>query len=393
MLNEAIKQFMENNITVEVRSTGIENLINSCIEKGIIIKDIRRINYTTALLKMNYTYYKAFKRIAKQTNSRAKISNKYGVHFSIKKFFRRRFFIVGFFLSIIFLLFLSNLVWSIKILGTNKIDDEILYKAMNDMGLRVGAMKSTLNLRNIEQGLVKNINEISLVKIEYSGTKAIVQVVERTLPVEIANTDSPADIISSKFGIVDKLTVYKGIPLVKIGDYIKPGQLLIKGIVTDIEETDALFTHAKGIVTAKTWYEATSNVSFNHQYEIRNGNHKQIIFYEIGKYKLFVKKGNIPYKKYDKIEEKNSTTIAGIHVPITKVTDSYYEKSVLNKKLTYAEAYSLCVMEAKKHIAKILPPKAKLLNVKLYKTSDKNCIKVRLLYIMEENIGIEKAVD
>jgi similar to stage IV sporulation protein len=92
--------------------------------------------------------------------------------------------------------------------------------------------------------------------ISVQGVVAEVKVIKRkNAPVPIG----VCDIVASRDGVISKMIVVRGMPVVKEGDTVAKGDLLISGVewLSDLEAGD-LIKHevpASGIVEAKVWYD------------------------------------------------------------------------------------------------------------------------------------------
>jgi len=117
--------------------------------------------------------------------------------------------------------------------------------------LNEGKLKNRVNLREVENSVLKQMNGISVINIKFIGTRARVEIVERTMPPDILPLDKPTNIVASKDGIITKVLSYKGQPLVQVDDYVKKGQILISGVITDKTNVPSKIVHAMGIVSAK----------------------------------------------------------------------------------------------------------------------------------------------
>jgi similar to stage IV sporulation protein len=392
MVKQSFGEYIRGYIKVRAENLNPEKLINIITGHGIGLNNIERKNYTTIEFTMKQSQYKSLKKILRNTNSKVKILKKYGLDFTYNTINRRKFFLFGSLAFISLIIFFSSFIWNIEIIGNKKIPTSIIYNSLKKSGLKVGMIKYNTNLRGIEENVIRSLNEISVIKIEFVGTKAKVKIVERTMPLQILNRDIPANIIASKAGIITKILSYKGQPVVKIGDYVKPHQILILGKITNSENLISDSTHAMGIVKARTWYENIKEVNYNYKYEIRSGKFKEKIFYVIRNKKICIKNSKINFSKYDKIEEKTDVFIKGFKLPIKKICEYYYEKVDVSKKLNYNEAINIGLANAEKELKEILPLNAKILEKKIFKTRDTKKIDIRVLYIMEENIGTEAEI-
>lgn len=384
----SIKDFMNGFIVVKVEGLNPEKFINLCSRNGIILWDINKLSYTVIEFKMKHKEYKYLKEVIRKTSSRTKIIKKKGFHFLYGKIKKRKFFIVGIAAFLVILLYLSNIVWIIDIKGDKKIPREHIYNTLKSSGLNEGILKNKINLREVESSVLKQINEISLINIKFIGTRAKVEIVERTMPPNIIPLDKPTNIVAVKNGVISKVLSYKGQTMVQAGDYVKKGQILISGIITDNANLPSKIVHAMGVVTAKTWYEANQEISCDFKFEIRTGRLKKKVYYNIMGKKVSIKNDNIDFQYYDKIEEKNPLIIAGYEMPIEIITENYYEKEYQAIKLSPEEAIEMAIKKAEESLNKLLPEDPQIIEKKLEKHIVDNTARVRLLIILAENIGV-----
>lgn len=374
-------------IIVRVQGLNPEKFINMASRNGIVFWDITRIDYTTIELKMKHNQYKSLKNIVKRTGTHIHIKRKKGINFIIYKISRRKFFLFGTFVFIAIILFMSSLVWKIEINGNKKISTDKIYNSVKKAGLCEGKFKYKINLRDIEALILKDMNEISVVNIKFIGTKAKVDVVERVMPPLIIGEGKPANIQAVKDGIITKIVSYRGQPTVSSGDFVREGQILISGVITDGMNVPTGIVRARGTIIAKTWYEAQEEVCLDYVYEERTGKVKKDVYVIIGQKRIYLKKDNIDYQKYDKIEEKNNLKIIGQKLPVEKVTEYYYQKVEKRKKLNYNQAVEMALKQAEANIAMRMLKNAKILDKKIHREMGNNIVKIKLLYITEEEIG------
>lgn len=388
MENKKFKDFINGFIVVRVEGLNPEKFINICSRNGINLWDINKISYTVIEFKMKYTEYKYLKDIIKRTSSRTKIIKKKGFNFLYGKMRKRKFFIIGIAAFLIILFYLSNILWFIDINGCKKISKELVYNTLKSSGLNEGKFKSKINLRDIETDVLKQIKEISLINIKFIGTRARVEIVERTMPPEIIPLEKPTNIIANRDGIVMKVLSYKGQPMVQEGDYVKKGQILISGIITDSTNVPSKIVHAMGIVSAKTWYESKQEISYDYTFEIQTGRLKKKVYYNIMGKKVCIKNDTIDFLNYDILEEKKFLKVIDYETPIEILTEYYYEKEYQTIRLTPEEAVEMAIKKAEEAINKLLPEDPQILERKIEKEILENKAVVRVLFINSESIGI-----
>ena len=94
------------------------------------------------------------------------------------------------------------------------------------------------------------------------GTNVIITLVEAEEKPEIIDKDEYCNIVAAEQGMITKITADTGTSLVKVGDIVKKGDILIGGYMQG-KYTDTRYVHAKGEVKAKVWYtkKATSGLT------------------------------------------------------------------------------------------------------------------------------------
>src|SRR5690606_35191365 len=104
----------------------------------------------------------------------------------------------------------------------------------------------------IKSNMMEAIPEVTWVGFQFQGTKAILKVVEKTNP-EMREKVSPRHLVAKKKAIIHDIFVEQGEPRVKPNQYVRPGELLVSGIIGSGENQQIV--PAKGKVLGEVWYE------------------------------------------------------------------------------------------------------------------------------------------
>ena len=153
--------------------------------------------------------------------------------------------------SVFLVIFLSGLVWDIRVDGNDTLPSDELISAVESAGLGIGASWDKIDPEAIEASLLSSVPYISWVQINRIGTVAYVSVIERAQTEEDSSPPYEfANIVASCDGVVEEITVAEGEAAVKVGDVVRRGQLLISGAVSS--ERGSYFTVAEGSVIAHT---------------------------------------------------------------------------------------------------------------------------------------------
>ncbi|AND85662.1 sporulation protein YqfD [Clostridium tyrobutyricum] len=288
-------------ITIEIQSIMPERFINLIWKNDVYIKNIIRKSVTTVVMDIRYKDYNKIKKIGKKTGTRIRIVRRWGLSFLILRIQKNKMLIFGVTIFIGIIYYMSTFIWQIQINSDSNLPPYEIRQKLKAYGVTNGINKNKIDVYKIEEFLIKNDDNIMWVRARIDGSRLIVTAQERKSPPNIISDNSPCDLVASKDGEVIRLYTTAGTPVVNIGDMVKKGQLLVKGVQG--KEGDTYTVHAAGDVLCKTFYEKTKEVNIDTIQRKRTG--KKIVNYYIninGK-RLYLKNTANTFNKYDKIEE------------------------------------------------------------------------------------------
>ena len=375
-----------------VKGIKIERFINLAVVNNIYLWDIEKIDYTTIKAKINIKDFFKLRSIVRKTDSNIQIIEKCGMPFKIKTVKRRKWFFFGLGALLIFIYILSSYVWMIEIHGLNKIDEQTVVENLGYVGLRVGVRKSKVDKRDIENRMLIRMPELTWMGIEIKGTKAFVTVVEKKPEPQPINRDEPCDIVASKNGVIEKILVLNGDGVVKDGDTVKKGQLLVSGTIIR-EGLPERYVHSMAEVNARTWYEDVEEIPFEQIEYKKTGRTFTTYSMEIVKKKIERSK-KIPFEDYNKTSKDIYILSFGSYVFPIKLTVTKYEELVpLTKIINEEEAKTICEERLNTKIKLQLPEKAVILNSRIeYFTNDKSLIGKIYVEVLED-IGVKVKIN
>ncbi len=170
---------------------------------------------------------------------------------------RRRY---GAFLGIIVMtvlfIFTTGLVWDVRITGNERISDYAIENSLSDLGLEVGSYWRRTDKNAIESKLLASDPDIAWISVNRRGTVAYVEIIESE-NVGFSAEDAPlySNVVAERDGVIEEITVRSGCAVVKIGDVVRAGDVLISGIVEN--EAGVSFCRAEGTVKARSVTDVT----------------------------------------------------------------------------------------------------------------------------------------
>lgn len=165
------------------------------------------------------------------------------------RFLRRRGAVLALAVFGLLFLFLSSVIWDVRIEGVDYELKKEIEASLYDSGLQAGRLWSTVDKNEIENRVLQSCDKISWLNINRRGTVAYISAVER---LDFEDKEKPtgyANIVAERDCIIEEIRVKSGYPLVKVGDTVRKGQILISGAYP--AEMGGGFCYAEGIVIGR----------------------------------------------------------------------------------------------------------------------------------------------
>ncbi|MCB2350041.1 sporulation protein YqfD [Clostridium estertheticum] len=367
------KKYKKGVVTMEIQSLIPEKFINLLWKNGVVVKNIRKINITTVILEVKLSDYGEISKVAKRTGTRVKIVGRSGMSFFLIKLKSRVALLIGIILFGSIIYYLSTFVWNIEINTENYISPYELRNQIKGFGVIPGMRKKNIDVYDIESKILRSNDEIMWVKARIDGIKLKVDVIERQSPPIIVSNKTPCNLIASKDGIVSRVYTTDGTAIVKDGDSVQKGDILVNG--EQGKEGSVYPVHAKGEVIARTFYEQINEVPITKETRVKTGNIISNFYIKLGNKKVYLKNSLNPYKTYDKIENNNKF----VH------KETYYEVKVKNIPANVTKAQD----EIYSNILRKLDKSVKIINKIESVKKENNKYSIRVLVLAEENIAME----
>ncbi|MCT4594593.1 MAG: sporulation protein YqfD [Anaeromicrobium sp.] len=379
-------------VLIKIEGLSLEKFINYAIARGIFLWDIRRIDYTTMEAKVGLRAYKELRHVVKKAGCRVKIKVKIGYPFFMYKIKKRKIFMGGFIFFLISIFIMTSFIWSIDVKGCETINPSEIKNYVKNHGVKIGEWKYDVNREELEKKIIIDFNKIAWVGMEFKGTKALIEIVEKVEPPPKINKHMPCDIIAKKDGVIKRVIAKEGDALVKEGDIVKKGQCLVTGIIAR-EGVENRYVHAFGEVMAKTYYEERDEISLINVEKIKTGEKKTKRIIKLGNSQIIWGEENIPYKNV-LMERKHKTLPKwrNSNFPVEVIIEEYYEVNIRKNKLNKSNVKKMLFDKMMVNVYEIIPKDGKIINKNIVFTEENSIIKGKLIVEVLENISIQKPI-
>ncbi len=393
MLIKILLKYILGYVRISVEGYYIERFINICTTSKILIWNLKREKGIKLFLNVGIKDFYEIIKIAKKLKCKVKIIRKRGMPFLINRYKKRKIFFLSLIIITILIGISTNYIWNINIEIEDNIEIENIEQDIKDAGLEVGMNKNKIDTQEIINKIRLNRNDISWMGIELKGTNAIVKIVKAKEAPEIIDEKDYSNIVSNKSGIITKIIAQNGTALVNVGDEVKEGQILIKGMMEG-KYTGVRYVHSLGEVEAIIKYSKTRKIPLKTTEKVNTGKKETKYKIKINNFQINFYKTLSKFKFYDTIEtEKKFKIFSNLYLPISviKITNQEFEE--IEKQYTVEEATEIGTRELEQEIEQEIGTGKNIIgkNAEVVKTEE--YVEVSVTYEVIENIGMQEKIE
>ncbi|MCQ2441168.1 MAG: sporulation protein YqfD [Clostridia bacterium] len=252
-------RFLRGYLFIEIKGEYFERILNLAAANRITIWNLRcEKNRITGCISING--FRKIRIIKRKTGVRIKILKKNGLPFIAVRYKNRIGFIAGAVIFFAVLKFMSSFIWTINAVGNVNISDNDVINACGKIGIHEGKLISKIDPQFDAQRLLLNTKGLSWASLNIEGCVLSVNVTEVQNSTDEKDT-APSNLKSKCDGIIEKIDVTSGNVVVKVGDTVASGDLLVSGIIESMDST--VFVRSVGTVTAQTEHTFSKTGKFS----------------------------------------------------------------------------------------------------------------------------------
>lgn len=351
MFFKRILLFLYGYYEIEIEGMFIQRFINLCKSKSVAIIDSKIIKSTILRLKVLIQDFESIEEICIKTNSIYEIKKEKGLPILIKKYKKRKGFAIAIIAIAIFIYINSLYIWNIDVnlngdFKSLKVED--VENLLEENKIKIGSLKSKVNLKSLQNKISLNFDEISWVDIDVKGTNLILDIekgVEKVEEKEENVYENLKEIISDKSGIIKKITVYSGTKMKNAGDQVAVGDILVKGeIEGKYSGKRDVFARADIVIENQIKYEKEYTLEIEEKE--KTGNVQKNVEFYINNFKINLHKSLLNFENYDTIRESRKLKLfSNYYLPIEIVFQRFEEWRLVKKIYTKEELESKILTE------------------------------------------------
>ena len=360
-----LDRWVKGSLVLEIKGLSVERFLNLALQEDILLSEVLWLSGTRVLVTVPLADIFRLRVLARESACRFRVRRRKGLPFVVNRVKKRKtwFFSALLFLAALFLL--SNMVFSIEVGGPKellRVTSWDVRAALEEKGVRAGRFFWQVDYREIEKHLVLKNTNISWVGIERKGTKLIISIVEREVLLPDEQILRPGDIVAKCDGIIEQILVTRGEAVVKPGDKVVAGQLLIRGV------NGQKAVAASGTVAAHVFCSGEAEFPLQEEGFTLSGQRAEGLFVAWNGEKKLAVTGlfSAPFEHYQATEEVVPLYLwRGIALPVYLVRQTFEETVPFKKVWTREEARQNAEMFAKAEAMKLAPVNAQIVSCQL----------------------------
>lgn len=243
---------------VRVRGTSIERFLNTSAKAGVRLHEVERLEPTELTCVLSIADFRRLHPYMRRTGCRLHLLKRQGAPFLLARFLRRRVLVVGAGLLCALWFVLGNFFWVIDLRIDPGLPREAVVARLRELGVYTGAPIWQVDETLVRDLLINSFEEVGYATVARRGNAARVEVRARAVEPLMLDKNAHTGVAALRDGILTKLEVTGGEAIVKVGDTVEKGDLLISALVHPrTEEAEPYLSHGSGRVFARTWHEKT----------------------------------------------------------------------------------------------------------------------------------------
>lgn len=242
-----------NGYRVSVRGRGLEKLLMRLEERGVHPRGVRRRSRRRADMLIGARELKALDALCAELGVEVAERRAQGVTRALRHLKRRAALPICAALCALMIGVLSTRIWLVRVDAPQELAPAI-GQALYELGARPGAAKSALDLGAIEDALMADVAEVKFCQARVRGVTLTLSAQQAAPSPNLPSDAPPGSLYARCDAVVERVQALAGTALVRRGDTVRAGDVLIEGLER-VSADESAPVKAIGVVTGRVWYE------------------------------------------------------------------------------------------------------------------------------------------
>jgi len=296
--------YMSGYVVIKVKGANLERFLNRLARADVPAWDTQRVAPHMLVARVGAGNFRRVRAMCRGQGWKVAIVEKVGLPFVCAAALRRKALLAGAVLFMAALFVASNFIWFVRIEGGAEELEERIMAVVTQGGLRPGTPVDQIDRERLQRSLLLEVNELAWAAVNVKGTLAVVEVAERT--VTETGESAAGNLVAAQGGVVEQVRAFRGHAVVKPGDIVRAGDVLISGFIPPesdehrrlLEENRPPYVRADGVVRARIWYEGKGRAHLVSLRETPTGNRATGYLLRLGNRTWQVGNSGPPFESY-----------------------------------------------------------------------------------------------
>ncbi len=322
-------KFLRGYLTVCISGKDTSAFLNLLIRQKVSVWNAtkRDNNLYINIFVRDYFSIPSLRRIFNGKVS-VKVIKRHGIFKLKKRIVKRPGVLIGIFVFCAIIIFISQFIWKIDIIGNEKISKADIEAAYTALGVHIGIPKKRVDPYALRDKLPLLVREISWCSFNVEGNRLTINITE--LKENDKTNGSYSNIVAKTDGIITKIDLIAGNKQVSVGDVVSKGDLLVSGAPALNTQK---FEDSKGIIEAKTSKIIKVSVPKIVKIKKKGDRVSQRSVLEIFNFKIPLYLDSVHYEYESKTKEK-SLKLFSKPLPIKRIIREFNELIYETKTLS-----------------------------------------------------------
>ena len=251
---QKIVNFLRGTVRLELTGAFPERFLNICAAENLPFWQVEQPDEHTLRITLAGQDRRRAIEAAKRSLCQVTELGREGFPAFVGRFRKRYALLIGLSLSIAAALILSQFILVIDVTGNQSVSTSEICATLSRLGFGIGSYGPSVNERELVNRALLELEDVGFLSINIKGVRAEVVVRESPKKPKIEDLTIPADVVAERDGVILEIGAKRGKKMVKNGDAVLKGEVLISGLVTHKSgDSDAILSSEQVRAAGEVW--------------------------------------------------------------------------------------------------------------------------------------------
>ena len=236
-------------VRVCVTGASLPRFLNACTQGGVRLRRMERVSWDRMDATLSLGDFRKLRSCMGRTGCRVHILERRGVPFVLAHLLPRTALLAGLAAFCVMAYLVGTLVWEIRTDISPSLSESAVMGRLAELGVDIGTPLRSIDTPSIRRQMMVWDPDITFFALNLRGNSLTVTAHAGAAAPEVADEARPMRIVASHGGVVRQVRALRGEALVRAGDAVETGDVLIDSLVPPTRENGLPHTvRAEGIV-------------------------------------------------------------------------------------------------------------------------------------------------